>query len=300
MVHAEARLALLAALVLFGCQPEPGEMSATPENARVVTDMVARVGPQPIGASDVAARMAAEGLDAETALRDLVEEELLVQEAGRRGVILDAETRRTTERLMVRAMLRDFEEDLTPEAIPMQEVEANFESYRERFQVPERRDSWHVLVKDSSEAGRALARSILAEVRATAEPRTIYAKYEEGGAPDSEVEVIAEDLPAITREAGIEKPYKDALFGAESTGPLKKVIETSYGWHVIVLTDIVAGKRRSLSEAEDEIRERLSQKKRFEKLAETVRAREAEGLVQYDDEAVDRLLSMTGLPKRAE
>ena len=48
-----------------------------------------------------------------------------------------------------------------------------------------------------------------------------------------------------------------------------------------------------------EIRDRLSQKKRFEKLVGTVGSLEAQGLVQYDDAGVERLMSMSGLPTRA-
>lgn len=300
MAHTKACLVLLVALGLCGCQRDQSDVSTVPESARVVADVVARVGSQAIGASDVAARMAVEGLDAKTALERLIDEELLAQEAGRRGITLDAAAHRTTERIMVRAMLRDFEEDLTPERVPMEEVQADFDEYEEKFQVPERRDSWHILVKDSTTAGQEMAASILAEVRRSDDPKTVYAKYQDGDQEGAALGVTAEDLPAITPKAGIEKPYKDALFGAKSIGVLKQPVQTSYGWHVIVLTDIVPGGRRGLSDVEDEIRQRLSQKKRFEKLVETVRAAEAKGLIQYDDESVKRLLSTSGLPKRAE
>ncbi len=293
-------LVLVALLDLGGCRAEDAEVSTDDRTAQNVTDVVARVGNRPIGASDVAARMAAEGIDAETALEALIEEELLAQEATRRGLTLDAEGERAVERIMVRAMLSDFERTLTPDAVSIEEVEADFVKHRDKLQVPERRRSWHILVKDSSEAGRRMARSILAEVRTADDPKTVYAKYDQRDAASSDAELTVEELPPITRKANIEKPYKDALFAAESTGPLKKPVETSYGWHVIVLTEIVPGETRSLKDVEGEIRARISQKKRFEKLAETVRAREAEGLVEYDDEAVARLLAMRGLPERSE
>ena len=101
-------------------------------------------------------------------------------------------------------------------------------------------------------------------------------------------------------ELVVEFQVKDAIFGAKSIGPLGKVVRTTYGWHVIVLTEIIPGQRRTMRDVEDEIRARLSQKKRFEKLVETVSALEAEGLVEYDDRGVGRLMSMSGLPKRTQ
>jgi hypothetical protein len=57
---------------------------------------------------------------------------------------------------------------------------------------------------------------------------------------------------------------------------------------------------RTLAEVEEEVRERLSQKKRLQNVVEIVQRLEAQGLVQYDESGVERLLSMTGLPARAE
>lgn len=293
-------LALVSVLALSGCAREPTDRSAVRRDTRDVTDVVARVGGQPIGAAEIAARMAAEDLDAGRALDQLVADELLMQEAMRRGLTASAEQRRAVERLMVRAMLRDFEAELTPQSVPDDEVRADFAAHREALQVPERRASWHILVEDTTEAGRARAESILSEVRAARDPRTVYDRYAQPDTTQDGLRIVTEELPLMSQKAAIEKPYKDALFEAESKGPLKELVETSHGWHVIVLTRIVPGQTRTLDDVEEEIRERLSQKKRFEKLAGTVRALEARGLVEYDARGVERLLSMSGLPERAE
>lgn len=260
---------------------------------------MARVGDEVIGVSDVADRMRTTGIGAADALDELIDEALLVDEATKRGLTESAADRRAVERVMVRRMLRDFEADLTPADVPDEDVRADFEQYRDRFQVLERRESWHVLVRDTSEAAKAMSESILREVRAADDPRKVYDRYASGEV-ETAIEVIAEDLPAITREAGFEEPYKEALFAAQSTGVLQNPVETKYGWHVIVLTEIVPGEVRELEDVEDDIRERLSQKMRFRKVAATVAELEDQGLVEYDDEGIDRLLSTSGVPKRAE
>ena len=73
-----------------------------------------------------------------------------------------------------------------------------------------------------------------------------------------------------------------------------------HGWHAIVVTEIVPGKTRTLTDAETEIRERISQQRRLGAIVAIVHGLETEGLVQYDETGVQRLLSMPGLPRRAE
>lgn len=244
--------------------------------------------------------MASESISAEAAVQELIDDALLVQEAERMGFTEGREGERVVERLMVRAMLHDLEEENTPETISAAEVRADYAQYADKFQVPERRRSWHILVKDSGDAGKALAESILRQIRQAKDPRSVYELYAQGGLEGTEIEVTAEDLPAITTDAKIEQPYKKALFAAKSEGALETVVKTSHGWHAIVLAEIRPAERRTLDEVEDEIRARLSQKKRFEKVVDIVQGLEARGLVRYDQRGVERLLSMPGLPERAQ
>jgi len=290
----------VGAAALAGCKGDPETARTEERGTRVVADVVARVGGRPIGASEVEARMSAERVSAETALQQLIDEELLVREAERLGLAASEDGERTIERVMVRTMLHDLEKENTPESISAEEVREDYARHADKLQVPERRRSWHILVKDSSEAGQAQAESILRELRGADDPRTVYERYVDGAPEGSELEVKAEDLPAISKKAGFKKRYKNALFDAKSEGPLKKAIQTSHGWHAIVLVEILPEEHTTLDEVEGEIRERLSQKKRFEQLVEIVQALEAKGLVQYDEEGVERLLSMAGPPERSE
>ncbi len=293
------RQALAVLALLCACGGEDSTKPTDRASARDVERVVARVGGHPIGASEVEARMRQAGVGPEAALESLIDERLLLDEARRRGIAESAEDARAVERVMVRAMLRDFESALTPASIPMDEVRADFEEHRDKLQVPEQRASWHIVVEDTGDAGRERADAILAEVLAAAEPKAVYRRYAAGEA-GPETGLTVEELPPIPRNGGLEKPYEDALFAAKSQGPLSKLVETSYGWHVVSLTQIIPAETRTLEDVESEIRQRLSQRKRFEKVAATLRSLEAERLVRYDDQGVDRLLSMSGLPSRAD
>lgn len=285
---------LLAGLSLVACQAGSRTSGEPYEDTRLVATVVARVDGRPIGASDIETRMRADGLSAEAALQSLIDEEVLIQEAERRGHALEASDALALERLMVRSLLREFEEELTPESISGEEVRADYEQYADRMHTPERRRSWQILVKGSGDAAESRAETILEELRTASEPRSVFERY-------ADVQgVKTEDLPPISSKAGIKKPYKDALFGAKSIGLIKKPIKTSYGWHLIYLAEITPEDTRSLQEAEPEIRARLSQKKRFERVVETVQSLEARGLVQYNEPGIERLLSMAGLPERSD
>ena len=293
-------IAVLGAAALAGCERDSVRPQAEQRDARVVTNVVARVGGRPIGVADLERRMEAEAIDAGAALQQLIDEELLVQEAERFEFTEDRDTERTIERLMVRSMLHDLEQESTPESISESEVRASFAEHAEKFQVLERRRSWHILVTEHSDAGKALAESILRRLREADDPRSVYDLYADGGPEGTELEVRVEELPAITMKAKMAASYKRALFAAKSIGPLEKVVKTSYGWHAIVVTEILPGASRSISDVDAEIRERLSQAKRFRKVVEIVQNLEAQGLVQYDEQGVKRLLSMSGLPERTE
>ena len=104
----------------------------------------------------------------------------------------------------------------------------------------------------------------------------------------------------MTKNAGLEKSYKDAIFAPKSEGPLKSLVETSYGWHAIVVDEILPAEQRSLADVEEASRIRISQGKRTALLVQTVQALKAEGLIRYDEQGVERLLSRIGLPERAD
>ncbi|KPK15557.1 MAG: hypothetical protein AMJ62_08550 [Myxococcales bacterium SG8_38] len=290
----------MSGLAVAGCARDSSDSGSGPSETGSRNDVVARVDGRVISASEVAARMKADGVSAEEALDTMIDEVLLVAEARRLELSETEEDERAIDRLMVRSLLRDIEREITPESISKQEVRRDFESHAEKLQSPERRRSWHIVVKDRSEAGKALAQSILKRVRRADDPRVVYERYADSGDDDAAIEVEAEELPAITMKARIERPYKEALFSAESPGLLNRLVETSHGWHIVFLQEIVPAERRTIDEVEDEIRERLSQKKRFESVVAIIDRLRAEGLVSYDDEGVERLLSMRGLPERAE
>lgn len=291
---------MLGAVILAGCERDSNHDRASQAASGEVARPVARVGSRSIGSAEVEALAAAEAIDSEDALQRLIDQELLAQEAERLGFTVEREGERTIERLMVRSMLHDMEKENTPESISEEELREDYAMHEDKFRIPERRQTWHILVKDKGDEAEALAASILREVQRAQDPRTVFERYADGAPQGIELEVLAEELPPVTEKAGLEKSYKDAAFAAKSAGPLKELVETSYGWHAIVVAEILPAEQLSMSDVEEASRLRISQGKRTAMLVKTVQALKAEGLIRYDEEGVERLLSRSGLPARAD
>lgn len=291
---------MLGAVALGGCGRDVNRPLTRKAASGDVARPVARVGSRSIGAAEVEALADAEAIDPEAALQLLIGEALLAQEAERLGITVDREGERKIDRLMVRSMLHDMERENTPQSITEEELREDYALYEDKFRIPERRRTWHILVKDKGDDAEALAASILRELQRAKDPHSILERYADGAPEGIDLEVLAEELPPVTKEAGLEKPYKDAIFSVESEGPLKKLVETSYGWHAIVVAEILPAERLSMAEVEEASRLRISQGKRAAMLFRTVQALRAEGLAQYDEEGVEHLLSRTGLPQRAD
>jgi parvulin-like peptidyl-prolyl isomerase len=293
-------LAVLGVTAPCGCNRDADKSQLTRRDDPVVEDVVARVGDHSIGASEVKSRMAAEGLRAEAALEQLIAETALLQQAERSGFTEDRDDERGIERLMVRTMLHDLEGENTPESLSEEDVRGAYAKNASELEVPERRGSWHILVESQSEAAEALAESILRELKEADDPKAIYDRYADGGPEGLTFDVLAEELQPITTKSPLKRSYKNAVFGAKSTGPVKNVVKTSYGWHAIVVTEIIPAEATTFDEAEEELREWLSRSRRLVTVVAIVQNLEAQGLVQYDAKGVEKLLAMPGLPKRSE
>ena len=293
-------IGILGVAMLAGCERRSDDGLGSQAASGVVARPVARVGSRSIGAEEVEDFAVAEAIPPRAALQRLIDAEVLAQEAERLGFTVRREGERAIERLMVRSMLHDMEQANTPESISQDELREDYALHEAKFRIPERRRSWHILVKDKGPEAKALAASILRELQQAKDPRVVYERYADGAAKGVQLEVMAEELPHVTKNAGLEKSYKDAIFAPESEGPLKSLVETSYGWHAIVVDEILPAEQRSLADVEEASRIRISQGKRTALLVQTVQALKAEGLIRYDEQGVERLLSRIGLPERAD
>jgi peptidyl-prolyl cis-trans isomerase D len=153
----------------------------------------------------------------------------------------------------------------------MPKWQAWYESHQERYQQPEERRASHILILAGDDAGREKARAraeeILQEVQKSPEKFTELArKYsqdpgsaEKGG-----------DLGYFGRGMMV-KPFEETVFKLREN-EVSALVQSEFGYHIIQLKGIKAGKQRLLAEVRSEIEEELKRQTAARQFAEAAEA----------------------------
>ena len=136
-----------------------------------------------------------------------------------------------------------------------------------RFAVPEERRASHILVKadksasaDERAKAKAKAEALLAEVKKN--PAS-FADVARKNSDDPGSAERGGDLDYFGRGAMV-KPFEDAAFGLK-TDEISGVIESDFGYHIIKLTGVRGGDKKSFesvrAEIENDVKNQLAQRK---------------------------------------
>ncbi len=155
------------------------------------------------------------------------------------AVLREVELQATTGQLFER---------LTAGAPPVTDADVRqaYDTGRHELVVPEQRRIRNVVLP-----GRAEADAAIAQLRAGADfgalvPRTLDASTRDSGG----------DL-GVLPAAAFEKPYADAAFAAPRGAPFGPV-QTSSGWNVGLVSEVVPGRPLSFDEVRDRLREKVT------------------------------------------
>lgn len=159
-------------------------------------------------------------------------------------------------------------------AVPEEDLRRYYEENASRYTQAEERRASHILVRvdpsapaDEKKAAKARAEQLLAEVRRS--PNS-FAEVARKNSQDPGSASRGGDLDFFGRGM-MAKPFEDAVY-AMKTGEISNVIETDFGYHVITLTGLRGGQKKSFesvrAEVEQEVRRSLAQK-RYAEAAET-------------------------------
>jgi parvulin-like peptidyl-prolyl isomerase len=235
----------------------PGDRSRLVAVAADDDEVVAEVDGIPIRASQVVVQARAAGTDGHAALSALIDAEVLAGAALRRGLADDEEVREGVRAAEVRRLLRrDFERDTPAEHIPEQDLKKLYDLNKLRYDRDEAREVWHLLARapaaSSSPAERAQARAAMVALR----PRAVAAASDDAfaalAAADAGTSLKAEHL-SFPRHGVVEDRFAEAAFAMHDPGQVSEVVESSYGYHLIRLVQVLRPRHVGLTEARAEL-----------------------------------------------
>ncbi|RXS44068.1 peptidylprolyl isomerase [Idiomarina sp. 29L] len=159
---------------------------------------------------------------------------------------------RTEEQLSVAYVelsLADIEQSVD---ITEEEVLEYYEQRQQQYTTEEERRVSHILIEHDTENAQQKAEEALQELQNGADFADVAQSYsddtfsaEQGG-----------DLDWI--EKGVmDEDFDDAAFALENVGDTSGVVETSFGYHIIKLTDLRPGSVTPFDEVKDEVKQQL-------------------------------------------
>ena len=134
------------------------------------------------------------------------------------------------------------------------EVRSYYENNLAGYQTEEERRVSHILIEfgDDTEAARAKAEALLAEIKAGAD----FATLAETSSEDTFSAEAGGDLDYITQDA-MDPAFDEAAFAIENVGEVSDVVESEFGFHIIKLTDIKPSTTTAFEDVKSDIRESL-------------------------------------------
>jgi peptidyl-prolyl cis-trans isomerase C len=242
--------------------------------------VVARINGAPILRSDLELQMR-RGQRRQAALTALIRQEVLAQEAQRRGFDRDPRVLREQERAMANLLIRrEFRSHFTKKQVPRELIEAAYKLNHDRYVHEELVRVSHIVALASDKHGaehHRKARSLAHRVHRIAVSGPLSAKeFKEIGAlvnkDDATVEVRAEGPYLSPRPpARLVPAFLNAAFKLSKPGEISPILQTSYGYHVIYLEAKIPPRNDPLDRVEDEIREKVFKQARtqaFDRWAE--------------------------------
>ncbi|WP_343637334.1 peptidylprolyl isomerase [Roseateles sp.] len=157
--------------------------------------------------------------------------------------------------------------------VPADEAQKFYDNNKARYTTDEERRASHILIKagaDMSAADKAKAKAkaeeLLAQVRKN--PAS-FAEVATKNSQDPGSAAHGGDLDFFGKGAMV-KPFEDAVYALKK-GEISNVVQSDFGYHIIMLTDVRGGQVRPFetvkAEIEAELRKQLAQK-RYSEMAE--------------------------------
>ena len=275
---------LLLACALPGCSKKKVEPSAAPSASASVSGpkplspelaakTIAKVGDRVITLGEYAAslermdpfeRMRYQSPDRRKRLLDeMVEVELLSQEARRRGLDKTPETQERLRQLLRDQLLEEIKKS-GPAAndVPEPELRAYYDAHKDEFAEPERRRVAAIVLENGANAKNALAKAVKASPADWGSLVDQYSTQKNARPAPSSPNELAGDLgiigpPGHPRGANprVPEPVRDAAFKIAAVGEtFPSVVEADGKFYIVRVTSKTDGRERKYEESQCAIR----------------------------------------------
>jgi parvulin-like peptidyl-prolyl isomerase len=292
--------------------PQPSasaSASAGPLSPELAAKVLAKVGDRTITLGEYAATL--ERMDPFERLRyqspdrrkqlldEMIEVELLAQEARRRGLDKKPETEERLRQLLRDELLGDVKKGVPgPSEVPEQEVRAYYEAHREEFNEPERRRVAAIALGSEAEAKRVLAqaRGQSAEVWGKLVERHGKTKKLRPGPPPplelaGDLGIVGPPGDARSQNPRVPEPVREAAFKLAKIGDVAdEVVKDGADFYVVRLSGKTDARSRTFQEAERAIRVAVVQAKIREREAALEKELRGKFKVSVDDVALAKLV----------
>lgn len=196
---------------------------------------------------------------------DQVRNELFYQGAQKLGYAKDPDVRSFVDQTLVQLFVRkEFEEAVTPDDVPEEQVAKYYEEHVSDFRRPAMRRARHILVGSKKEAQAILEKlkSGEAKFRALAKEQSLDTETKLRG---GDLLYFTEDGKLVGKEDAepINATLVKAAFSLEKTGDRGKPLDLGDGkWSVLELTGIRPENVQTLEQASESIRRKLWREER--------------------------------------
>jgi peptidyl-prolyl cis-trans isomerase D len=133
------------------------------------------------------------------------------------------------------------------------------------YTTEEQRKLSHILIEfgDDKTAAKAKAEALLAKLKAGAD----FASLAKENSADTLSAEQGGDLDWVAK-GQMDEAFENAAFGLAQVGDISAVVESSFGYHIIKLTDLKPEKVEPLAEVKDQVTAKLKQEKAKDKFFE--------------------------------
>ncbi len=171
------------------------------------------------------------------------------------------------EQARIDYVVLDIEQVKKGIVVPEEDLRKYYTENESRFAVAEERRARHILIKaekdasaDAKKQAKAKAEALLAELR---KAPASFAEVAKKNSDDAGTAGNGGDLDFFGRGA-MTKPFEDATY-ALKTGEISPVIESDFGYHIILLEAVRGGQKKPFEAVragiEDDVRRQLATKK---------------------------------------